>query len=347
MRIALLLLGVLIVLSPAGALAGDLALKHDLVLKTTATQDQDDSCIWVHPSDPALSTIIASDKAASLLLVYGLDGSLVQSVAVDGKPGNIDLRHGVRLGEKTADLIAYNDRDNQQIRVYKVEPETRQLIRVDDGQIGTGPNYGLTLYHSHKNGALYAFTVSEEDAEKASQFRLFANEEGKISGELVRSWKQGKSEGCTADDENGVLFIGEEARGVWRFGAEPDAPAQGELVLAVGENGITADVEGLALSYGPDGTGYLFVSSQGSNNYKVFRREAPHAYMSTFTVEGARETDGIDILNTPLGDRFPKGIFTLHNGTTKPCPTLVCSLAAFEGQLDLGIQDPRKRQAGR
>ena len=40
----------------------------------SGAQDQDDMCVWVHPAEPALSTIIASDKEADKLFVYGLDG---------------------------------------------------------------------------------------------------------------------------------------------------------------------------------------------------------------------------------------------------------------------------------
>ena len=33
-----------------------------------------------------------------------------------------------------------------------------------------------------------------------------------------------------ADDENGQLFVGEEARGIWKFGAEPGDSTDGELI---------------------------------------------------------------------------------------------------------------------
>lgn len=56
-----------------------------------AAIDQDDMCLWVHPSDPALSTVIVADKKAYKLFVYDLQGTTLQALDVP-KPGNIDLR---------------------------------------------------------------------------------------------------------------------------------------------------------------------------------------------------------------------------------------------------------------
>ncbi|MBN2309720.1 MAG: phytase, partial [Candidatus Hydrogenedentes bacterium] len=267
-----------------------------------------------------------SDKAAGRLFVYDLNGETVQVVAIDGKPGNIDLRYGFPLGGGEVDIVALNDRNHSSILVYRVDPRTRRLMRADDGQIGTGPNYGFTLYRSAKTGTFYAFTVAEEEGDGAEQYALSDNGAGRITGTKVRSWPLGHSEGCVADDDAGLLYIGEEDRGIWQVGAEPDDPTPGELIIELGPHEFQADVEGLTICPGPNGAGYLIASSQGNGQFKVFERKAPHAYVQTFTVAGANETDGIDVLNANLGPAFPGGIFALHNGSVEPCPVLVCDL---------------------
>ena len=49
----------------------------------------DDPAIWVHPSDPAESTIIGTDKQGGLV-VYDLAGKQLQYLP-DGKMDNVDL----------------------------------------------------------------------------------------------------------------------------------------------------------------------------------------------------------------------------------------------------------------
>jgi myo-inositol-hexaphosphate 3-phosphohydrolase len=43
-------------------------------------------------------------------------------------------------------------------------------------------------------------------------------------------------------------------------------------------------------------------------------------------VEGATDTDGIDVCPANLGEKFPGGVFALHNGATPPFAIEVCDL---------------------
>jgi len=246
-----------------------------VVLKDPQVEDQDDMCIWLHPGDPAKSTVIASDKAAGKLFVYDLTGKTLQVVSIDGKPGNIDLRYGFPFGGGKVDIVALNERDHSSILVYQIDPNTRELARIDDGAIKTGPNYGFALYRSAKSGKFHGFTVAEEEGDGAEQYELFDNGSGRVTGAKVRAWDLGHSEGCVADDETGHLYIAEEERGIWKVGAEPEDPTPGELIIPLGPHDFEADAEGVTICYGRDGAGYLIASSQGNGQFKVFRREAP------------------------------------------------------------------------
>lgn len=81
-----------------------------------------------------------------------------------------------------------------------------------------------------------------------------------------------------------------------------------------------ADVEGLAIAYGKDGAGYLMVSSQGNHSYVVYRREGNNEFVKKFRVgdgngiDGAEETDGIDVTTENLGPAFPNGVFVVQDG---------------------------------
>ena len=297
-----------------------------LTLTNPTVVDQDDMCIWVHPEDPSRSTVIASDKSAGKVFVYDLEGALIQQVDVGGKPGNIDLRDGFPLGGEKVSIVAFNQREGFSIQIYAVDSATRKLVRVDDGKILTGMNYGFTLYHSKKTGDFYGITVPDEGGGSVEQFRLTASDAGKITGEKVRSWPLDQSEGCVADDTTGLLYIGEEKAGIWRLGAEPDDPTPGVIVQPVGAHGLVEDVEGLALLHANGGNSYLLASCQGASRYYVYRLDEACTFVKSFSVDGATDTDGIDVRFQNFGERFPVGFFALHNGATEPYPIQLCDL---------------------
>ena len=87
-------------------------------------------------------------------------------------------------------------------------------------------------------------------------------------------------------------------------------------------HGLKADLEGLEIWASPDGKGFLVLSNQGADNYAVYRREAPHAFVGKFHVvaneklgiDGASETDGLDVVSAPLGPDYPAGLLVVQDG---------------------------------
>jgi len=302
-----------------------------VVLADDAVRDQDDLCVWVHPKRPADSLLITSDKDAHRLFVYDTSGVRLQTLEMP-QPGNIDLRYGFPLGGGKVDIVAVNQRkEGFRIRVYAVDPKARRLGRVDDDAILTGPNYGGTLYHSATTGRFYFITTSQEGV--CEQVELADDGNGRISGRKVRTWDAGYAEGAVADDARGRLYVAAEDEGVWELGAEPDDPAPGRLVLRVGQHGLVADLEGLAIHPDVGGGPALLVSNQGASNFKVFRLP-DLAPLGTFGVAGARETDGIAVEAAGLGGPFSNGLFACHTATEPRCPVLVVPWPRVAEALD-------------
>jgi myo-inositol-hexaphosphate 3-phosphohydrolase len=314
-------------------------------LRDSTIADQDDMCFWLHPSDFAQSTIICSDKSADRVYVYDLSGHTLQSLAAQ-QPGNIDIRYGFPLGGQRVDIVALNERDTQKIRVYRVDPATRRLVPVDNGNIVTGSNYGFTLYRSKTNGKLYGFTGPSSNT-IVRQYELYDDGTGHVAGSAaLRSFHPGGTvEGMVADDETGTIYVSEEPGGVWKYGAEPASPVTGTRIATVGENGLTADVEGITIYYRALGGGYLLVSSQGNSTFKVYDRQAPHTFRGTFSVQGVQSTDGVDVINVSLSGEFVRGAFACHNGTASPYPVELVRWEDIATPLGLGIDtaywDPR------
>jgi 3-phytase len=277
----------------------------------------DDPAIWINPSDPAKSTIIGTDKMGGLA-VYDLSGKQIQYLP-DGQMDNVDLRDGFKLGGQSVTIVTASNRKDNSIAIYKVNPQSRMLENVAARSIKHGiPVYGMCMYRSAKTGKIYYFGNSKTGA--VEQWELFENG-GKVDAKKVRSLKLGSTvEGCVADDELGHFYISEEAVGIWKFGAEPDAGDGRAQVGKVGDGNLFADVEGLTIAYGKDGSGYLLVSSQGNHSYVVYRRDGNNEFVKKFRiadgggVDGAEETDGIDVTTANLGSAFPNGVFVVQDG---------------------------------
>src|SRR6185503_5316531 len=60
--------------------------------------DADDPAIWTHPTDPARSVILGTNKVAApggALYVFGLDGQVRQIVKPLDRPNNVDIEYGM------------------------------------------------------------------------------------------------------------------------------------------------------------------------------------------------------------------------------------------------------------
>lgn len=281
----------------------------------------DDPAIWVHPTDPAQSTIIGTNKKRGLL-VYDLSGKVLQDLP-DGKMNNVDLRHGFKLAGKSVALVAASDRTHKSIALYTVDPATRMLINVADGVQATGLSdpYGLCMYQDRK-GATFVF-VGDPDG-LVRQWKLVATPTGKVHALPVRDIKfDTQTEGCVADDETGALYVAEEDVALWRLGADAKAGSTKKAIARVADNpALKDDLEGVGLYAQPGGKGYLVVSSQGNNTYAVFRREGDNAYVGSFAVnangergiDGISETDGLEVTSASLGAGLEGGAFVAQDG---------------------------------
>jgi 3-phytase len=277
----------------------------------------DDPAIWVNPKDPTLSTIIGSNKRGGLA-VYDLGGKQLQYLS-DGLMNNVDLRAGFALAGQEVTLVAAGNRADNSIAIYRVNPSTRMLENVAARQIITIPAYGSCMYRSQKTGKFYYIVTSKSG--DVEQWEL-SDSAGKVDARSVRRFKVGTQlEGCVADDELGHLYIGEEAVGIWKYGAEPDAGESRVQVDKAGPGGhLVADVEGLTIAHDKNGTGYLIASSQGNNTYVIYRREKDNAYVKTFSItagngiDAVEDTDGIDVTMAKLGAAFPEGVFVAQDG---------------------------------
>lgn len=309
--------------------------RHETQPVVDGSDAADDPAIWVNPGDPTASWVIGSNKRRGVE-VYDMAG--VRRARLDvGRINNVDLRSGVAVSGVPRVVVGGTNRTTSTIDVWALDTATGALSDLLSAPVPAelGDPYGFCLYRSPRGGALYAIATDKDGG--AAQWLLADNGDGKLRGERVRAiHTDTQPEGCVADDVNGVLYIGEEGVGIWRLGAEPTDPAAAKELIATvrpdaeaespavaGPHHLTADVEGLAIYAPPDGSaddGYLIASSQGNWTYVVFDRAQPHAYRGTFQVadgagiDGAGETDGIDVVAAPVGAEYPNGLLVVQDG---------------------------------
>ncbi|HEX5689398.1 MAG TPA: phytase, partial [Roseiflexaceae bacterium] len=148
----------------------------------------DDPAIWIHPSNPAQSTIIGTDKQGGVA-VYDLAGNQIQFRA-DGEINNVDLRYNFPLGGQPVALVAASNDTNNSIAIYRVDTATRRLENVAARTIIAGLSpYGSCMYRSSISGTYYVFVDAKDG--RVEQWELFAVAGGLVDAKRVRSFDVG------------------------------------------------------------------------------------------------------------------------------------------------------------
>ena len=327
----------------------------------SAGDECDDSAIWIHPSDPAQSVIIGDDKSGGMV-VWNLAGQEIQFIDGAVNMNNVDVRYNFPLvgtfstgqAHTHVALVGVTNETDAGVTLYKVNPYSSPAGKLEHANgtlasstlpLGKELVYGGCMYYSQPTGT-YSFFANWKDG-TVKQMELTGG--SSVSGKVVRTFDVGgQVEGCVADDVHQTFYIGEEVVGIWRYGAEPTAGDSRVQVDRVGSaTGLKADVEGLTLYYRSDGSGYLIASAQSTGldvRNLVYERTGTNAWVGTFRVQDADETDGMDVTNLPLGPGFPHGVFVAHDASPTPSRHLLTPFeriaTAFNLTMD-SMWDPR------
>lgn len=310
------------------------ALSPIIITEQTAV-DTDDPAIWINPGDLTESLILGTDKGGSIY-VFDLDGNILREKTVTGmgRMNNIDLAYGFELGGETIDIALATDRNENKLRAFRV-PE---MTAIDNGGIeafeGEAPEkrrpMGIALYTRFSDGALFAIVSRKEGPSGSYLWQYLIEDDGAGSVKATKVREFGSFSGLTmveedevkvteieavaVDDELGYLYYSDEWGGVKKYHADPDHPDAATELAAFGTEGFTRDREGISIYKVSDGTGYILVSDQQANAFRIFKREGepddPHNHQHVKSVlVSANRSDGSDVTSTILDERFPSGLF--------------------------------------
>lgn len=283
---------------------------------TSNADAADDPAFWVNPANPAASIMVGTDKKAGLYS-YGLDGKKRHFIDA-GLLNNVDLWP---MAEGA--LVAASDRNdpmNAHIALFAMDMDGR-FTPIGKLPAGKGEAYGICvqngptaageriIFAANKDGTVHEIAIGLGDIGYGSK--------------ILRTWKlPTQIEGCVTNPENGDLYIGEENVGIWRVRtSQPDAQMEAFAQVGV-EDGLVADVEGLAFAARDGKPDLLIASSQGDNAYAVFDADTG-ALLGRFRISGGaigatQETDGIDLVLADGLPGYPGGIFMAQDGDNAP-----------------------------
>jgi 3-phytase len=276
----------------------------------------DDPAIWYNTVDPAQSLVLGTDKNTGIY-VYNLEGKQIQSRKA-GEINNIDLRDGFKYDGKEVVLVAGSNRSNNCISLFTIDRESGvlsdSLINIPTG---VDEVYGLCMYRKKKEDEFHVFV----NGKGGSLEQWLITSQGGLHAELLRRTRlSSQPEGMVADDQSGRLYAGVEGEGIFRLDTDPEGDTTLYLIQgSTAENkNIVYDIEGLAL-FSTDQRDYLIASIQGNFSYAIFDLKDEGSYITSFiipdgAIDGAEETDGLDIITLPLNERFPKGILVVQDG---------------------------------
>jgi 3-phytase len=246
-------------------------------------------------------------------------------------------------GEKI-DFALFTDRNNNKFAIYKIQETEPYIVDITDysseelfdaEELGEDTAYGEGVYKSPVSGKFYAF-ATQNGTWNVAQFELVAKGDNigwtKIRTITLEADDDDKhAEGIVVDQEYGKAYIAQEEVGIYTLDAEPgDAPAdialgENDLIAEEGDDNLAADLEGMTIYYKDDGTGYVFISSQGNTVYGVYNRtdnDVKNTYLTSFIIaddmegiDGTQHTDSIDVTNIPISEQFPYGVFIVQDGT--------------------------------
>jgi len=288
--------------------------------------DSDDPAIWINLEDLTKSLILGTDKheVSGGLYVFDLKGKADTSITVKGldRPNNVDIAYGFNYMDTIIDVAVCSERGTGSIRVFRLP----DLFPIDGGGIPVFEDdtinnkvMGVALYKRPSDQAIFAILSRKEfinhDHNYLYQYRLYADSLV-VKAELVRKFGDFSGtkeiEAIAVDNELGFVYYSDEAFGIRKYYADPNLGNQDLAVF--GLNGFTDDREGISIYKYPNGTGFILVSDQGANRFRVFPREGtennPHDHpeISFFDVS-AMSSDGSEVSAFAFGEDFPNGVF--------------------------------------
>ena len=290
------------------------AAAETLAVATERGDAADDPEIWVDAKDPSRVVLFGTDKQAGLY-TYDLSGKPTGFIP-DGRLNNVDLRDGFATPQGERVLIGASDRGRMGAALYLMNPADLKVTAWGVAKLDLTEPYGFCM--GRRGADVLAITNGADGQVRV--LKITAGADGAMVATEERRFAVGsQTEGCVVDDKKGVLYIGEEAKGVWRYDLAVGSTAPRVMVAPAPSEMLKPDVEGMTLLREGE-KAWLIVSSQGDSAFAVWRVDGPTAvYGGRFSVvsangvDGVTGTDGVAAHAGPVGSAYPEGLVMMQD----------------------------------
>ena len=276
----------------------------------------------------AKSLIIGTDKATNgRLYAFDLQGNIVGQSIILQRPNNVDIAYGMLINGKKVDVAVTTEREANKLRIFSLpdlQPIDNGGIPVYVGEALRAP-MGIAIYNRKSDKAIFAI-ISRKNGPSGTylwQYQLTDNGNGAVTGTVVRKFGNYSGlqeiEAIAVDNDLGFVYYSDEKFGMRKYYANPALQNNTELA-AFGQGDFLSDNEGIAIYNTSATTGYILVSNQQANNFKVYPREGTATNVNQHPLLATVPTstilcDGADVTNLNLGGSFSKGLFVaMSNG---------------------------------
>jgi 3-phytase len=314
-----------------------------LTQTASVADDPDDPAIWVDPRDASRSVVIGTNKVAAAeggaLYVFGLDGSVRQTIAPLDRPNNVDVEYGLAGPQGPVDVAVATERYQHRLRVFAISDgrltslDGDRGIPVLEGQQGEASEpMGVALFKRPSDGALFAIVAPKTGGTSKYlwQYRIEIDPaSGRARGTLVRRFGDysgtSEIEAVAVDDALGFVYYSDEEFAIRKWQADPDHPGATRELATFGRTEFKRQREGIGILSRPDGTGFIVVSDQipSGTELKIYRREgrpgSPHEHEPAVAtvVTPADSTDGLEVVSSALDGRFGGGALVMMNSSAR------------------------------
>lgn len=292
------------------------------VITEQTAHDSDDPAIWVNSEDSSKSIVFGTDKNTNgAIYAFNLEGKIIKEKSIFNiqRPNNVDVSYNFQLNDSTSiDLLVFTEREKQQVRLFSV-PDMKPIdnggfkVFEDEQNVDFKLPMGIAFYKSAIDNKTYII-VSRKTGPTQNylyQYEIIFNQ--KFNLKLVRKFGEfsGKKEieAIAVDNELGFIYYSDEQHCIRKYYAEPSKGSK--EISCFGSDKFKSDIEGIAISKTDSKNGHLIVSDQQRGTFNIFDRQSNNFIKSVNL--STIKTDGCDVTTTPLGNKFPNGLFVAMN----------------------------------
>ena len=322
-------------IGPAAGAAADAVLVGATAQTEATLTGETDGAALVWGLGPAEDPRIVATAKLGGLELYDLSGRRLGAIPA-GEATSVAVASQVPLGGTPRTVVATIDSTGHFLRLYTQAGHSLAEAGARPIELGFAGE-GVCLFVHPLDRSLHAFIVG--DGGEVDQRLVYMDGEGRLDARPVRRISVPSSLKQCSVDATGRLYASEEAVGIWRFDADPEADVAATVVDTPRLGHLEEEVGGIAVYDDGPQRRLLFASDATAGRINVYDREREGAYLGSFQVTAPGASEPVEepgllfATATAVGKDYPAGVLLV--GDEDAANTKLVSIAAVIEALGL------------